>query len=520
MAIPECKKSAIIYLYKNNDSIRTISNKTGVSQVTISKILKAAGLEIRKTNYQKLALDPVTINQLYTDGMSTYQIAAQFACSDETIRNIISSIRDTKTRNKLQPESIAKIQIASKNNWQKEEYKQKVQTATNTPEYKAKLREASTKNYETTLGSWIKTAEAKLIISKAAKEKWTDPAYFAKQSIWFQQRGNAITTASIEALKDPIKRRVWLDKIRHNNTNRNPSGWVSTSQKQLYYILSASKIIYHEEGQDTKVGPFYVVDCIIPKQQSMNKPLIIEVQGEYWHSLPHVMVKDKQKATYVRNHTDYDLLALDELRLNSWNDVTAKLSEYGLHIHTDICKPRDLTIKTITESEASMFYSIFHYTGSIRKGATVFGAYLDDELVAAISYCYPIRAESATRLGYQLKEVMEISRLARRTNLICKNLMSYLIAKTKKMLPNYIKCLISFSDSTYEHTGTTYKASGFTFDGIVEPDYSYVSITGKYHKKTIWDRAKKMKMAEKDYALKHNLIRIQGKAKARWICVL
>jgi DNA-binding CsgD family transcriptional regulator len=377
MPIAETTKQTIISLYESNISIRKIRDQTGVSEPTISKILKAAGIEIRRHNYQKLQLDAAEINRLYDGGMSTYEIAARLGCSDETIRALVVTVRDPATRNRLDAESVRKIAVASRLNWADAGYRSKVAAATSTPEYRQRLREAGIVNYASGLGRWVKTAEAKLTISAAVKRLWQNEEYRAAQVVWFAQRCEIITKASVAALKDPEKRAAWIRKLREwSATNRRPDGWVSTSQKQLYYILQTSGIEFHEEGPDTRIGPFYVVDCVIPKQQAMARSLIVEVQGEYWHGLPHVMAKDRQKATYVRKHTDYDLLALDELRLNSFGEVEAKLAGYGLTLSSQTCKPADLTVKRISEADASLFYSIFHYTGTVRKGAVAFGAYL------------------------------------------------------------------------------------------------------------------------------------------------
>ena len=405
MAIPSDTKRLIIELYETRISIVAISRQVKVSEPTISKILKQAGVLIRKENYQKLVIDKERVNELYRSGKSTYQIAAMFQCSDETIRNLITIIRDSCLRNRRGAESIAKITEASIRNWQDIEYIKNIKISTNTNEYKNKLSIASKKNYESTLGAWLKSANAKLSISLAVKQLWQNDSYRRKQAVWFQQRAEVITAASIKSLADPKKRQLWLSKLRKSSADRRiKGGWISSAQKQLYYILSISGIDYHEEGQDTKVGPFYVVDCVIPTQQNMIKPLIIEVQGEYWHSLPHVIVKDKQKATYIRNHTDYDLLCLDELHLASFGEIESKLLSYGLKLRKDECTVHDLKIRLITEAEAFTFYSIFHYTGSIRKGAIVYGAYLNNELVAAISYCHPLRQETAARLKFKMGE--------------------------------------------------------------------------------------------------------------------
>ena len=196
------------------------------------------------------------------------------------------------------------------------------------------------------------------------------------------------------------------------------------------------------------------------------------------------------------------------------------MSGFGLDVTIIESSVSNIRIDIITEIEAKMLYSIFHYSSTIRKGATTFGAFVNNKLVAAISYTYPLRSSSAQRLGLELKEVMEISRLARKTNFICNNFASWFISKTSKMLPKTVRCLISFSDQTYGHTGTVYKAANFIEDGCISPDYSYVSVNGQYHKKTIWDRSKRMKMSEEEYAEKHGLRKIFGGPKTRWILKL
>ena len=83
---------------------------------------------------------------------------------------------------------------------------------------------------------------------------------------------------------------------------------------------------------------------------------------------------------------------------------------------------------------------------------------------------------------------------------------------------NKEKHFLSYSDKTYGHIGTVYKASNFKKDKDVKPSYHYEAQEGhRYHKKTIWDRSKKFKMSEKEYALKHNLERVEHDSKSSWV---
>jgi len=509
-------RDQVINLYKDGLSITKISKFLGISQPTVSKIIKSAGIEIRKDNYSKLDIDEENVNSLYQEGLSTYKIAERLGCSDETIRKLIDNVRTESQRNIKTAETKEKLRDASKRNWQDPEYVKKVENQTKTAEYKLKLSNAAKSNYEKTLGNWVNNNRD--AISLMVKDLWKKEEYREKVLAAIYPRMSDLVEASKRSLQDPNKRAAWIEKIRKNNAERRTNeGFVSSAQKQLYYLLKHSGIEFYEEGASTKIGPFYVVDCVIPVQQSMQKPLIIEVQGEYWHSLPHVVIKDRQKESYIYRHTDYNLIQLKELHLKSFDEVKHQLSAFGLTLNETKCSVHDLSIKIINEADASLFYSTFHYSCTIRKGAQVFGAYYNDELVAAISYCHPIRQQVASRLGIVDKDILEISRMARKTNLVCKNLLSYLISYSRKQLPENIKCIISYSDSTYNHSGSVYKASGFTFDGIVEPDYHYISLNGRYHKKTIWDNSKRMKMTEREYAEKHNLLKVYGKSKSRWI---
>lgn len=510
--------NSILELYASGQSINKISKITGISPYHITKILKDSNIDIRVGNYQELKLNTDEINRLYDSGMSTYDIAKVMGCSDETIRKKVKLMRSISDRNKLDAEAISIIRQKSLKNWKNPSYVQKVKNATSRPEYRQVLAMNAKKNYRLSLGAWIKSERARVVLSDRAKRMWRNEGYRTRMQAFLSTRMGDLIEASRRSLAVPSKRAAWIEKIRANNTKlRAKSPNISSTQRQLYYILSDSEISYKEEGEGTQIGPFYVVDCVIEKQQKMTRPLIIEVNGEYWHQLDRVIVKDRQKATYIRRHTDYDLLKLDEIELKSFDAVSSKLAEFGLLLRKREFNVKDVVIERITETDAKMFYSVFHYSCSIRKGAIAYGAYVNGVLVAAISYCHPIRPEAATRLDLLPRQVMEISRYARMTNADCKNLGSYIISKTIKLLPTHIKCVISYSDSTYGHTGGLYKAANFTFDGDIAPDYHYRSEFGIFHKKSIWDQAKKMKMTEAEYAIKHGMDKIYGESKSRWL---
>ena len=149
----------IINLYTNGNSINKISKILGISAYHITKVLKENNIEIRSGNYQNIDIDVNRINELYASGMSTYSIADSIGCSDETVRKHIKNIRSASERNKLKPNSISKIRQKSIDNWKNQEYVDKVKAATSSDSYKRALAEHGKKNYDITIGSWIKTEE-------------------------------------------------------------------------------------------------------------------------------------------------------------------------------------------------------------------------------------------------------------------------------------------------------------------------------------------------------------------------
>jgi hypothetical protein len=108
--------------------------------------------------------------------------------------------------------------------------------------------------------------------------------------------------------------------------------------------------------------------------------------------------------------------------------------------------------------------------------------------------------------------------MARISNLECKNLLSWFIARTIKLIPSNIKVVVSYSDNAYGHSGSVYASANFKTDKVISSNYHYVTVNGhNFHKKTIWDRAKRMKMSECDYTEKHKLVRVETASKRRWI---
>lgn len=78
-------------------------------------------------------------------------------------------------------------------------------------------------------------------------------------------------------------------------------------EQMLYDYLNLRKIKFEQQ----KVIEFYTVDAYIPHLN-----LVIEVDGEYWHSLPETIWRDKAKNTYLKKY-GYGLIRLSESEMLS-----------------------------------------------------------------------------------------------------------------------------------------------------------------------------------------------------------
>ena len=121
-------------------------------------------------------------------------------------------------------------------------------------------------------------------------------------------------------------------------------------------------------------------------------------------------------------------------------------------------------------------------------------------------------------LPYDTNAARELSRFCIHPRYQKKNFGSWMISRCLKLLPDKIRTVVSYCDTTFNHDGALYKACNFVLDGSVRPDYWYVN-DNKWvmHKKTLYQHAVKMSMTEIDYAKKYGYWRVYGTEKLRFI---
>jgi hypothetical protein len=355
-------------------------------------------------------------------------------------------------------------------------------------------------------------------MSENSKRLWILQSYRDKTVI-------AINMPDNLARISDFSRKRWLNQDYKDKMSKIRLGMPKTSSAQiiLYSLLDDLNIkFFNDKSNESKIG-YYCFDCRIDPQFGLKKTLLIEVQGDYWHNLPRTINKDKSKATYLRTYfPEYDLKYLWEHEFNN-KDRIRNLIKYWLGISEIQVKNfdfNDIQRRIVDSKQAELFVSKYHYAGRIGRSGLNFGYFLNDVLIGLIIYVPPIRQEVAIKQGLAYKEVLELSRLVVHPEYQIKNLASFLIANSihevRRLRPE-VKLLVSFADSTYNHSGIIYKASNWKLDGEVESSYWYADDKGYIcHKKTLWNHAKKMSMTESEYCNKYNYMKVFGEKKFRY----
>src|SRR5690606_15866307 len=152
--------------------------------------------------------------------------------------------------------------------------------------------------------------------------------------------------------------------------------------------------------------------------------LLIECQGEYWHSRDHRKIRDLQKFTYIDKYfPDHKILYLYERDFLNPGIIKQKLihelfdsefNENQINFSFSDLVIQELSVK---EKLPNSYYSApeeflqsFHYAGFGRSAKKTFGAYLNDDLIAVCKFASIIRKEVATSINLKTTEVLELDR--------------------------------------------------------------------------------------------------------------
>lgn len=350
--------------------------------------------------------------------------------------------------------------------------------------------------------------------SELMKKVWQRPEYIAK-SIALHSNPEYIAKIRESNLKYWASASYATEMAKHR---ADQSGIMSQPHKKVCAILDLLKIDYMVEHV---IGP-WAFDIFIPSHN-----LLIEIQGTFFHSRPEQKIRDTQKATYVNNYASgLQLKYIMEHECLADDMVSAKIKSWlGIkevdHVDYDF---KDLGIAFATSKESGDFLYKWHYQKDGRGCGLDLGCYLNRELIALARFGNINRCESANSIGYASSEVLELLRLVVHPKYKKDNLLSWFLSRCRtaiKMERPDVKCLITFADSTYNHTGAIYKADNWHYEWTTEDSYFYKHPDGHVtQKKTLYNWAKKMQETEADYAARIGAVKVHTKGKFKFSKVL
>lgn len=350
------------------------------------------------------------------------------------------------------------------------------------------------------------TADRRQVMSKLQTKLWQDP----EKRIKFSQ----------------LLKKMWEseDFRAQMALTRTTQLQVSNIQIQLYSMLDDLGVQYYREHNDRPsdiectVGP-YSFDCVIPRPGRAS--LLIECQGDYWHSLQRAVRNDKSKSTYIKlYHSDtYELKQLWEHEFSCPDRVLSTL-KYWLGVEQPDAVDfefTDLEIKPCPAAEYRPLLAKYHYLAAAERHGRAWGIYHGDRLVGVVSFSPPVR-QNVDCMEFDRPQVVELSRLCIHPAYQRQNLASWFVSRAMKLLPPEIRCIISYCDTTFNHDGAVYKALNFAQDRVIRPDYWYECAGGwVMHKKTLYQKAVRMSVKEAEYAERFGYRKVFGSDKLRFV---
>lgn len=407
------------------------------------------------------------------------------------------------------PEYVAMQSEKQKMVWENHEHRAKFEILWKDPSHRSKLsdiikkkwhdRKYRSRSVEAAKARWENDIYRQKVKSAIAL-KWKDPEYRQRMS--------------------DMSKRMWEDdsfRERVGAAIASQSGKMSSIEETTRSILSQIGV---EFTHQSSVGP-YVFDFHLP-----SKNIYIECQGEYRHSLPGRQSRDSAKFSYLeKSNPSSRLLYLQERDFMNPLHVSSKIRKFVFgevdHIEQIDFDFSQVHVCQVDKKEASKFFNSFHYAGFGRTAKSVMGAFLDGQLIAACKFSSVVRKEVATSMGMEPGDVVEVDRFCIMPSRQKKNFASWFLSRaSKEAFKQFSKvsCLVSFADATHGHVGTIYKAANWTEVGKVKPDYCWVNEDGWIvHKKTLYNRAVKMGMRERQYAELHGYKKSYGKHKTKFV---
>lgn len=369
-----------------------------------------------------------------------------------------------------------------------------------------------------------KSREHVHLANKASVKRWEDPNFKSNMSkllsdrskrLWEDERYRCKVQRGISDTYRDTDLRQRLSKIGKKRYQENSSVREilhadrpfknSKLNDRVALILDAHKISYIREFSIAN----YKIDFKIGD-------IFLEVQGNYWHNLPENKKNDAAKATIIRRYyPQYDLKYLWESEFNQIRGTDRLLEIIGFQqpnpTHIDLS---ELKFEYFDQLDiAKKFVDSYHYLGWTSRASLIFRMHYEEKTVILASFGNPIRPNTASG------KVLELIRLCRYPYFFNKNMASHFLSKCIKKIRKLSRYdnLVSFADDRL-HTGAVYKANNWKLIGKTQSDYQYLSNDNiPMHKKTLYNRAKRAGMIEREYAEFHGYKKTSVGTKTKFV---
>lgn len=145
----------------------------------------------------------------------------------------------------------------------------------------------------------------KIMTGRVLSEEWKKKISKARKGIKFSSEHKKNLSKSLKGSRPKeYYQRIGLIGVQKQQNSKEPT----SIETKVYKELKARHVLF--EPQKLINGKF-LVDAYVPKFN-----LVIEADGDYWHSLPRVMKKDKAENAYLKK-CGYNLLRLSEKEINN-----------------------------------------------------------------------------------------------------------------------------------------------------------------------------------------------------------